>query len=219
MEVIPAINCKDFECVREKIRKIKEYQSPWVHIDVSDGEFGRTITWNNPEELLGLGEDVSYLKLEVHLMVEEPQVVVEDWLRAGASRVIIHQEALTDGWPIILDKVERYDAELGLAILPGTPPENLMPYLKSISLVQLLAVSPGPSGQKFDERVLDKIKFLRREEGNFSIEVDGGINPQTAQLVRDAGGDIIVSGSYIWESKNPREAFKELQEIQWRKQG
>ncbi|MEK9194415.1 MAG: ribulose-phosphate 3-epimerase [Patescibacteria group bacterium] len=215
METIPVINCPDFECVKKRVKQIKELGSPLAHIDVSDGEFAKPANWGNPLDLLSFGEELAGLKLEVHLMVLEPQAVVEDWLRAGVSRIIIHEEALTDGWPIIFDKIDTYDAELGLAIKPETSIETVVPYLKQVSLVQILAVDPGPSGQKFDMAVLEKISFLNKEkeDNNFIIEVDGGIDLETAALVRDAGADLVVSHSYIFESSDPKEAYESLKNL------
>jgi len=209
MEVIPAINCPDFDCVKQKIKQIKEIQGSWVHIDVADGQFTKSVSWNKPDDLLGL-EELAEINLEIHLMVEEPQAVVEDWLRVGGRRIIVHQEALGDGWPIILDKVTHYDAQIALAIKPETSAQVLLPYLDFVEMIQLLAVEPGPSGQQFNPVVLEKIKFLKKEKSNIKIEIDGGINPETAKLVKRAGADIIVSASFIFESPDPRSAYLEL---------
>jgi ribulose-phosphate 3-epimerase len=210
MQVIPAINCSDFECVRKKIKQTRELGSEWAHIDVADGRFTKTKTWNNPGDLDSLGDEIGDLNLEVHLMIEEPAAAVEDWLRAGVARVIVHFEALGEGWEIICDKIERESEELGLAINPETPAHVLTPYLKAVSLVELLAVKPGPAGQKFDPAIVGKLRELKQKEPDLEVEIDGGINLETAKLVRKAGADIVVSASYIWENKNPGEAFNEL---------
>ncbi len=213
MLVIPVINCPDFGCVREKINKAIELGAEWVHIDVADGKFTKIKTWNDPEDLDSLGDELGDLKLEIHLMVLDPQAVIGDWLRAGANRIIIHFEALKDSWEIICDKVEREGRELGLAINPETPTHVLTPYLKAVSLVQLLAVSPGPAGQKFDPAIIDKLKELKRREPDLIVEIDGGINFETAKALKSAGADVITSASYIWGSGNPREAFDKLRKV------
>lgn len=213
MVVIPAINCPNFDCVKEKIKKAEKFGSKWVHIDIADGKFTPAKTWNNPEELDFLGDELGNLNLEVHLMVEEPAAAVGDWLWQGVGRAIVHAETLSDGWEIICDKIEREDRELGLAINPETPIHILTPYLKAVSLVQLLAVNPGWAGQKFNPVILEKLRELKSREPDLKIEVDGGINLEIAKLLKKAGADIIVSASYIWNSDDSKAAFLELNNI------
>lgn len=210
MEVIPAINCLDSACVREKLSVVKS-QLPvqWLHFDVSDGKFTPVKTWNKPEELK-LKIDV-----EIHLMVHQPVDYVDAWLKADAKRIIVHLEAIMDKrdeFPRVLEKCSAANTELMLALNPGLPVEAVFPYLDSLLFVQFLAVKPGPSGQKFDERVLEKIKVLRERAPDIVIEVDGGINPETARKVKEAGADIVVSASYIFGSENPQKAYQKLVE-------
>ena len=114
---------------------------------------------------------------------------------------------------MVIDKIDNFGAELGIAINPETPPETLKPYLKAVHFIQLLAVKPGPSGQKLDEAVLNKIKFVKSENPEAQIEIDGGINPETAKLAKYAGADILASASYIWRSPDPKKAYETLKEI------
>lgn len=211
MQIIPAINCPDFECVKEKLKKAAEFlpSGDWVQLDIADGKFTAHQAWNDPEDLIKLKTKNHKLKtnLEVHLMVEQPEEVIGDWVKAGAKRIIIHLEAIKDLEPITKN-LKTY--ELGLAIAPETTVEGLIPYLKEVKFVQILAVNPGKAGQKFDERVPKKIKFLKENRPDVIIEVDGGINPETAKLCKEAGADILVAGSYIWDSPNPRVAYERL---------
>ncbi len=215
MQVIPGINCPDLPCVKKKLLAVRRQLSnvSWVHIDVADGRFTKTLTWNNPEDLDSLGDELGDLKLEIHLMVNDPAAVVEDWLRHGANRIIVQFEALGDGWEIVCDKVEREGRELTLSIGPQTPVHALTPYLKAVSLVQLLAVEPGPAGQKFNPVVLEKLKELKQKEPDLMVEIDGGINLETAKIVKRAGADIIVSASYLWQSRNPKKTYEELSSV------
>lgn len=221
MQIIPAINCSDFACVAEKIKKAGEFGADWIQIDIADGKFTPHKTWNNPQDL----ENIQ-INMEVHLMVENPQEVVDDWIKAGIKRIFVHYEALAevgrknpdtnarDILNFILEKGRLADVGIGLAISPVTPIEEIVSYFDKVKHIQILAVDPGLAGQKFQISVLDKIKFL---EGNgfvdVVVEVDGGINLETAKLCKEAGADILVSASYIWNNKDPKAAFEELKSL------
>lgn len=201
MLIIPAINCKSSECVKKKL-KIASKFAKWVQIDVADGKFANYKTWNEPEKLN------SKLKLEVHLMVKNPKIFLNKWVKAGAKRIIVHLEAINGLGPRMYADAAK-SVELGLAINPQTSVKRLMPYLKDnkFRFVQILSVSPGPAGQKFHKSSLAKIKFLKQKFPSVIIEVDGGINLETAKLCRKAGADILVSGAYIFENTDPQKAY------------
>ena len=213
MKVIPAINCKDFKCVKEQIKKAVEFlpKNEWIQIDVGDGKFTKAKAWGEAQQLRDLRFEIkalNNLNIEAHLMVENPEEQIEKWARMGAGRVIIHAEAVnSENFKKIILKFKN---KIGIAINPKTPIENLVPYLDKIKFVQLLAVKPGFSGQKFDKIILDKIKFLKENYPKILVEIDGGINEETVKLVKKAGADMVVSGSYIFKSKNPKEAYKKL---------
>lgn len=206
--ITPAINCREYETAAVQAKKISEF-SEWAHIDVSDGVFTPSVSWGNLEEFSHLATELPMLRFEVHLMVANPEEVMESWLKAGAERVIIHIEAMSDPHRI-LETVKRTGGQVMLAVNPQTSVEMFLPYLSSFSAFQVLAVSPGPSGQEFNESVLEKIKFLRERAPNAIIEVDGGINPETAKLAKKAGANILVSGAYIMGSPDPQGAYDEL---------
>jgi len=216
MEVIPVINCPlgDFECVRKKIAEAKKFlkKGDWLHLDVGDGRFTFNKTWRNPAEWAGLKPEFN---LEVHLMVENPEKYVEPWLEAGAKRFILHVETMKGGEPTknIVSRLREKGAEAVLASAPLTPLSKIWPYLKSFSHFQVLAVDPGPAGQKFLPVVLHKIKFLRNFAPNAMIEVDGGMNPETAKLAKAAGANVVASATYIFSDKNPKKAYKKLRKI------
>ena len=207
MFVIPAINEIEFLEVLKKIKIAKTFSS-WVHLDIVDGKFAKNKTWSNPLELSAVSHQLS-ANIEAHLMVETPEAVIKDWVAAGAKRIIFHLEAMNGNEAPIPEN----NVEIGISINPETPVEDIVPYLKDFKFVQILAVKPGLAGQKFDEKVLEKIKFLKKYDPNVIIEVDGGLNLETAKLVRGAGADIIVSASYIWGSPNPQKAYEEFLKI------
>lgn len=231
MEVIPVINCQDFKCVKKKIRQIQRLGSAWAHLDVADGVFTHFMTWHKPEDFIAdknrfsLGEFLSKLigqrtapaaiKLEIHLMVENPETVLERWLKTGAQRVVVHNEKVADGWVRLLAKCEEYKAELMAAINPETPVGDIISILNryEIKAVQLLAVKPGPAGQRFNPAIIEKIRILKAAMPNIKLEIDGGMNPETAKLVKEAGADMITSATYIWHSLSHQSAFEELQRV------
>ena len=210
MEIIPVINCAEFECVTERAKKAEAF-AEWVHLDVSDARFTFGKSWGDAEAWKEIGKGIN---TEVHLMVEEPEKVVEQWFEAGAKRLIVHIETINkNSFKEIADAAKKYDAELMLAISPETPVEKLKPYFEIVSEFQVLAVHAGPAGQNFLPFALDKIRFLRRELPNAIIEVDGGINLETAKQVKDAGADIMTAATYIFRSDNPAAAYDELRGI------
>ncbi len=210
MEIIPAINCQNEEEVAERAQKISGF-ADWAHIDVSDARFTFNKSWGDARAWPKVGSD---LNLEVHLMVEEPEKEIDAWLRVGVKRLIVHLEAVNEKTLAeIKEKTDKEKVELMLSIRPETPAEKLMVYFNYISEFQVLAVFPGPSGQNFQPLVAKKIKFLRHEMPNATIEVDGGINEETAKLAKDAGADIAISASYIFNSPDSEMAFKKLSSI------
>ena len=232
MKIIPAVNEVDFSKIKEKIEKAAEFfpsAEGWIQIDIADGKFTPHKTWNNPRALRELriqNSELRKLNLEIHLMVENPQDVVDDWIGAGAKRIIVHHEAIvdsakkhsnnneTDVLNFILEKCKVNGVEFGLAINPETSAEELTPHLDKIRFIQILAVNPGLAGQQFKAETLDKIKFIKElDDAYFDsiiVEVDGGINLEMAKLCKKAGADILAAASYIWNSENPKKSFEEL---------
>src|SRR3989344_1242291 len=211
MQVLPVLNCDTYQCVVDRVRKAKDF-SEWVHIDVPDGKFTPTVLWNNPAEFEKIKKDNPDVKFEIHLMVENPESVIDAWLRDGASRVIVHLETMTDS-VYILEKCKKYGAEAMLAIGPKTDVERLLAHEHDFKYFQILAVFPGLQGQKFQESALEKIKFIREKMPGAIIEVDGGMNLETAKMVKKAGADIIVSASYIFDNSNCARAFNKLKNV------
>ena len=208
MEIIPAINAPDFLTVKERLEEASKWAS-WVHFDIADGVFTSHITWQNPRDLLSISTP---LKREVHLMIKDPEKAIGDWLEAGVDRIIFQMETLKN-FDELFNFCHQRGVEVGLSIVPETSISVLNPYILKADLIHILSVEPGKSGQKFMVDVLIKIKSLKDQFPNLKIEVDGGINPETAKLAKEAGADIVVSGSYIFNSAMPQQAFNELRNI------
>jgi ribulose-phosphate 3-epimerase len=209
MKLIPAINEQTFEEIKNKLEIITPF-TDWVQIDVSNDTFSPHVTWGNPQDLLSYQTSLS---IEVHLMIDNPENVLEQWLKIpSVKRAIIHYESTED-----IDKnieiAQQCGKELGLALNPETGWELLTKYFDRVNFVQLLAVNPGLSGQDFNLRILEKIRTLRDYKKNVIIEIDGGVNLNVAKLVKEAGADIINSSSFIFKNPDMARTIKALKEI------
>ncbi len=186
MKVIPVINCPDLACVKKKIEIAKTFlaEDDLLHLDVTDGSFAAHQTWADTMQWVKLR---SPFGLEVHLMVNHPELYADNWLVAGMRRLIIHGESLTSqSMKEILSTTERNHnrIEVMLSSKPESDMEDILPYLKYFHSFQVLAVRPGPAGQKFLPFVCEKVRFLREASPDAIIEVDGGMNPETARQVK-----------------------------------
>ena len=205
IEVIPSINVPTFEEVIARVKKVEPYVS-WCHLDVTDGIFSKHITWNNPADLSLLD---TKLKAEAHLMVQEPEKILDTWFISPIGRIIVHLEAVSDiDW--IIKKCREANIEIGLAINPETSWEKLEPWWNKVDMVQILAVNPGPAGQKMGEEIPEKVYCVRNNCPQCIIEVDGGINIDTAQKVKEAGANILVAANFILASDDIASAIETL---------
>lgn len=213
MKVIPVINCTDVDCVKKKIEMAKTFLAPGdlLHLDVTDGSFAAHKTWADPLEWVTLR---SPFALEVHLMVEQPEEYADNWIVAGARRLIVHLETVTrESLHEIVSTAERNHVEVVISSKAESIAEEFVPYFRKFKAFQVLAVHPGLAGQEFLSFVTEKVRFLREELPDVTIEVDGGMNPETARRVKEVGADTIVSSSYIFNSADPKKAYEELVNI------
>ena len=211
-QVIPAINCHlgDAKCVEEKVRAAEKF-ADWIHLDVADGKFTFNKTW---ADLTAWAHFRTKLNLEVHLMVEGPERYIVSWLAAGAKRFVVHVETLTmETAKSIIAEAKKRGAGAMLTLNPETPAEALRPYFKLFSYYQVLSVNPGFAGQKFLPMSLDKLRFLRRELPDAKIQIDGGVNLETGKLAREAGADILLAASHIFNSNDPKKAYESLKKL------
>ncbi|MBU1178925.1 ribulose-phosphate 3-epimerase [Patescibacteria group bacterium] len=212
MQVIPTINADSFEEIQERIKLIESYTDPakgginWVQIDAADGTFTKNTIWHNAGDLLSIETP---LNIEVHLMIDKIEDRVEDWFLAPVKRIIFHLEAAKDPH-FVVKKCKEAGKEVGVAIGPDTPWTRLVPFYGRVDLFQILAVYPGLAGQKFIEESLEKISDLRKNCPDAIIEVDGGINKETAKKCKEAGADIVSAASYIFNSKNIEQSINNL---------
>ena len=213
IQIVPAIIAKDFQEISEKIKKIESYVK-WAQLDVMDGAFVNNLTWPYAERGKNSSSDLKKLKtnlnLEAHLMINNPEEVIDDWINSGVKRIIFHYEA-TDKHQEILDKIKKAGLEVGLAINPETLLETIDNFIEKLDLVLIMTVNPGFGGQGFLNESVDKIKQLREKYKDVKIGVDGGINLETAPRVIKAGANILAVGTAIFKSENIEKTIKELE--------
>lgn len=213
-ELVPVIFVKTFDELKEKLALV-EGKVETVQLDVADGVFVNNETFWQSEDLVKLE---TKLFLEAHLMVSEPQQVLNRWLDSPVGRVILHWEAINkifnDQFSIfnLIESVHDKKKKIGIALNPETSIDVLGDFINNIDLVLIMSVHPGFSGQEFLPEVLPKISALRKNYPNVRIEVDGGVNLQNAGQLIDAGADILVIGSAIFSSQSPEDVIKEFNE-------
>jgi ribulose-phosphate 3-epimerase len=199
--IAPSILSADFGRLADEVRSVTAAGADLIHVDVMDGHFVPPITIG--PLVVGAIRKATPLPLDVHLMVEAPDHLVPEFVRAGANGLTVHVEA-SDHVAALLDAIGRHGARRGLALNPPTPLERVRPFVHAIDLLLVMSVNPGWGGQPFVDGSLEKLaaaRRLRAETGaRFVIEVDGGIKPHNAADVAAAGADVLVAGSAIFES-------------------
>ncbi|HLC65220.1 MAG TPA: ribulose-phosphate 3-epimerase [Candidatus Nanoarchaeia archaeon] len=192
--------------VEEGIKQIGDC-ADYVHFDIMDGKFVPPVTIGSKETR----ELTTKLPKDVHLMVQEPIRYIDDFIDAGASIITVHVEACLDVKKTI-DYIRKKKVHPAISLKPKTPLKEIMPYLDMVDMVLVMSVEPGYPRQKFMPEVLKKVRELRKLKPKLDIEIDGGINNETAELAVKAGANVIVSGSFIFDSGNPKKAIALLKE-------
>lgn len=194
--VAPSLLAADFSKLREEIQEVESYGAEYLHLDVMDGNFVPNISFGAP--VISSIRKHSNLVFDVHLMVENPDRFIKDMVDAGADVITIHAEA-TKHLNRTIQLIKSYGKKVGVALNPSTPLDVIKYDLKDIDMVLIMTVNPGFGGQAFIEGMLQKIKDLRSIDSNIDIQVDGGINNKTSKLVKEAGANILVAGSYLFK--------------------
>ncbi len=209
--VAPSILSADFSRLGEDIASIVDGGADQIHVDVMDGHFVPNLTFG--PILVQAVRKLTTLPLDVHLMIEEPLRYAGDFRRAGADAMTIHTElgfARRDA----LDAIRSTGARVGLAVNPATPLDEVIPVLDALDIVLVMSVNPGFGGQGFLREALPKIERLAHERRTralaFDISVDGGINAETGRRCREAGANVLVAGSYVFQAADRAGAIESL---------
>lgn len=211
VKIAPSVLSANFACLKEEIDKIKAAE--WIHYDVMDGHFVPNISFG-----YSILKDISKVTdkyLDVHLMIDDPFKYVDNFIASNASLIVFHYEAVEENEINKLIKhIKNNNIDVGIAIKPDTCVDVLKPFLSELDLVLVMSVEPGFGGQTFNHSALEKISKLAklREDNNYCylIEVDGGINESTAKLCRQAGVDVLVAGSFVFNSDDCTKAIESL---------
>ena len=199
------------DCRKEKIDEFMGAGENWIHFDVMDGKFVENKTFSY-EVVKEIGEYCSFFK-DVHLMTYNPESDLLGYREAGTDSVTFHYESVKEEEIIpLINKIKELGMKVGISIKPFTDPQKIKGYLSMLDLVLVMSVEPGKGGQKFMVESLDKIKWLKehQKDNHYLISVDGGINGETCKLVKDAGVDIIVVGTYLTKEKITKEKVLNL---------
>jgi len=199
--VAPSLLSADFAKLADEIKAVEKAGAEFLHLDVMDGHFVPNLTFG--PMLVKAIRSVSAVVLDTHLMIENPDKYIPNFLDAGADVLVIHAEASTDV-PRDLRAIRDRGRKNGLAINPDNPLENVEDFLDQIDLLLVMSVFPGFGGQSFMESVLPKVERavkIREQRGlEFAVEIDGGIGPENAHLARNAGADILVAGTAVYRT-------------------
>ena len=201
IKVSPSILSADFVNLERDIRALSPAGADYVHIDVMDGEFVPNITIGIP--VVAAIRKITELPLDVHLMIDRPLRYVDEFCKAGADILTIHEEADTpENTRKALEKIRANGVKAALSVKPKTPAEAVLPYLPLCSLILVMTVEPGFGGQRFMADQLPKIAALHERilqaNPGCELEVDGGIDPETSPLVKQAGANVLVAGSAVF---------------------
>ncbi len=202
--ISPSILSLDYANVSEQLQLLKESCAKWLHFDVMDGHFVPNLTFG-PDILKGF-KRATQLVMDVHIMVKNPSFIADLFIQAGADIITFHLEAVKgiEECVALCKDIRKKGVKVGVSVKPNTAIDELLPYLKEMDMVLIMSVEPGFGGQPFLAHTLDKVRRLRQEidkQGyDVKIEIDGGINDQTAPLAIQAGCDVLVSGSYIFKN-------------------
>ena len=200
IKISPSILSADFSKLGNEIQDLEKAKADLIHIDVMDGHFVPNITIG-PEVITKLRKYTS-LPFDVHLMISPVHNFIKNFAEAGSDIITIHPEATNDLVSSI-KKIKSFNKKAGVSLNPETPVEKVLPVLKLIDLVLVMSVNPGFGGQKFMKETLEKVKVLRKEidtkKFKTKIEIDGGINFENFKMAKQAGVDILVSGTTIFK--------------------
>ena len=212
--IAPSMLAADFSNLKSEVNMINNSEADWLHLDIMDGLFVPNISFGIP--VVKAIKKHTQKPLDVHLMIEKPDRYIQEFKDAGANILTIHFEACNHLHRTI-ETIKNENMQAGIAINPHTPIHAIEEVLNNVDLICVMSVNPGFGGQSFIENTYQKIKILKEKkdasQNQFLIEVDGGVNQKNATKLIEKGADILVAGSSVFKSDNPRKEISDLKKL------
>lgn len=208
MFVAPSVLASDFTNLTKEMEKVRT--ADYIHLDIMDGHFVPNISFG-PDVVKQLRSKTE-VPFDVHLMISHPLKYLDRFAEAGADVISFHVECDDDTQEVI-DRIIELGIKPALTLKPGTPVEELYPYLDKLFMVLIMTVEPGFGGQKFMADQMDKIRKIKERCPNLLVEVDGGVNRETIHICKEAGADICVAGTAVFKAEDPAAEIAYLQNI------
>ena len=206
--ISPSILSADFANLEKDIKRVEQAGADWLHIDVMDGHFVPNITIGVP--VVKSIKKITDLPLDVHLMIENPENYIEPFANAGADIITFHYEAAKDINETI-NLIKSFGLKAGISIKPKTPAQTIFSYLNNLDMVLVMTVEPGFGGQKFMSDCAEKLPLIKEKAPDtLIIQVDGGINAETAAICKNLGANCLVAGNYIYSAEDIKKAVENL---------